>query len=289
MVREMVKTGRTVDEAVTLACEGLGVEREDVEIEIIDLPKKGFFGLKNTPAKVKVTYQVSKSQRAVDYVTEVLGNMGLDNVKIDVKEEEESATLVLEGEGLGLIIGRRGETLDALQYLAGLVANRGEGSYFRITLDSGNYREKREKTLEQLALKIAATAVKTGRSTTLEPMNPYERRIIHSAVQKVEGATSSSIGEEPNRRVVISSKNPRPPRYNRDRGPRGDKGDRGGDRGGRGGYNKRPPYNKEGRPPRRDSRPPREMGVSPDPAKVRSTPPKEAEGAPLFGKINLDD
>ncbi|WP_262397743.1 RNA-binding cell elongation regulator Jag/EloR [Zongyangia hominis] len=291
MVREIEMTGRTVDEAVTLACESLGVERDDVEIEIIDLPKKGFFGLKNTPAKVKVTHKASKSQLAVDYVTEVLGHMGLTNVKIDVKEEEESATLVLEGEGLGLIIGRRGETLDALQYLAGLVANRGEGSYFRITLDSGNYREKREKTLEQLALKIANTAVKTGRSTTLEPMNPYERRIIHSAVQQVEGATSSSIGEEPNRRVVISSKNPRPPRYNnnRDRGPRTD---RGGDRGGRGGYNKRP-YNKEGRPPRRDNRdgrPPREnRTVTPDPNKVRANPPKEAEGAPLFGKITLDD
>ena len=280
MVREIEMTGRTVEEAVNLACESLGVERDAVEIEIIDLPKKGFFGLKNTPAKVKVTYRTSKAQLAVDYVTEVLHNMGLENVEIQVKEEEDNATLVLEGEGLGIIIGRRGETLDALQYLAGLVANRGEGGYFRITLDSGNYREKREKTLEHLAVKIANTAVKTGRSTTLEPMNPYERRIIHSAVQQVEGATSSSIGEEPNRRVVISSKNPRPARYgNRDRGSRGDRS--------RGGYNKRP-Y-KEGRGSRRDNRPPRDTSASGETGKIRSTPPTEAEGAPLFGKINLDD
>ena len=111
-------------------------------------------------------------------------------------------------------------------------------------------------------------------------MNPYERRIIHSAVQQVEGATSSSIGEEPNRRVVISSKNPRPARYgNRDRGSRGARS--------RGGYNKRP-YT-EGRGSRRDNRPPRDTSASGETGKIRSTPPTEAEGAPLFGKINLDD
>lgn len=134
--------------------------------------------------------------------------MGLGATQITVKEEKDSATFTLEGEGLGVIIGRRGETLDAFQYLAGLVANKMEGDYFRITIDSGKYREKREKTLESLAVRLAQQAVKTGRTSTLEPMNPYERRVIHAAVQNVAGATSSSVGEEPNRRVVISSTNP---------------------------------------------------------------------------------
>lgn len=119
--------------------------------------------------------------------------------------------MTLTGDGLGVLIGRRGETLDALQYLSGLVANRMEGEYFRITIDSGNYREKRERTLELLAKKLSSQVLKNGRSMTLEPMNPYERRIIHATVQNIDGVSSSSIGEEPNRRVVISSANSRRP------------------------------------------------------------------------------
>ena len=118
---------------------------------------------------------------------------------------EENVRLQLSGEQIGGVIGRRGETLDAIQYLASLVANRGEGEYIRLSIDSGNYREKRARTLEALARKLANQAVRTGRSITLEPMNPYERRIIHGAVSTVKGATSSSTGVEPNRRVVISS------------------------------------------------------------------------------------
>lgn len=130
--------------------------------------------------------------------------MGIEN-QVTVKEDGDNVVLSLDGEDIGAVIGRRGGTLDALQYLTGLVANRVEGNYCRITLDCENYREKREKTLEALARRLALSVVRTGRPCTLEPMNPYERRVIHSTVQKVEGATSTSIGEEPNRRVVISA------------------------------------------------------------------------------------
>lgn len=129
--------------------------------------------------------------------------MGVPNPEIKIIEGEKGSTLEISGDNLGVIIGRRGETLDALQYLAGLVANRVDNSYYRITLNIGNYREKREQSLIGLAKKIARGAAKTGRKTSLEPMNPYERRIIHTAVQEVKGATSWSVGEEPYRHVII--------------------------------------------------------------------------------------
>ena len=149
---------------------------------------------------------------------------------------EENVRLQLAGEQIGGVIGRRGETLDAIQYLASLVANRGEGEYIRLSIDSGNYREKRARTLEALARKLANQAVRTGRSITLEPMNPYERRIIHGAVSTVKGATSSSTGVEPNRRVVISSTVPPTGGKEGSReGGRGGRNGRGGNRRGNGG------------------------------------------------------
>ena len=152
--------------------------------------------------------------------------------------------LVLTGENIGFIIGHRGETLDSLQYLASLVANHVDESYYRITLDVGNYREKRKETLENLGRKMAARAVKTGRNASLEPMNPYERRIIHTAVQEVEGAKSWSEGEDLARHVVIGPEGGE--RYVRRDNRRG-----GNNRGRNGGYNR---DNRGGRAPRRDNR-----------------------------------
>ena len=154
------------------------------------------------------------------------------------------AELVLTGENIGFIIGHRGETLDSLQYLASLVANHVDESYYRITLDVGNYREKRKETLENLGRKMAARAVKTGRNASLEPMNPYERRIIHTAVQEVEGAKSWSEGEDLARHVVIGPEGGE--RYVRRDNRRG-----GNNRGRNGGYNR---DNRGGRAPRRDNR-----------------------------------
>jgi len=227
---ETVSTGKTLDEAIDAGCKELGIARETAEIEVLERPKKGFLGLKFTPAKVKVSFEKSKGEAAREYIAAILAKMGLE-VKVTAEEKEDGIVLNLDGEGLGVVIGRRGETLDALQYLASLVANRDGGQYMRVSINIGDYRKKREETLQMLAKKLATQAVRTGRSVTLEPMNPYERRVIHSAVQEVEGATSRSIGEEPNRRVVISSTAPR-------------KSGNGGNRkpGGRGGrsYNNRP-------------------------------------------------
>ena len=142
------------------------------------------------------------------FLTKILKAMDIE-CTIDVKTDNGGIFAEIDSNGSGTIIGRRGETLDSLQYLTSLVINRTEGDYIRITLDSCGYREKRTETLKTLAEKISRKVLKSGRATTLEPMNPYERRVIHSTVAKVEGVKSKSVGEEPYRKVVISSENPR--------------------------------------------------------------------------------
>ncbi len=323
MIKESIKTGKTVDAALKDACLELGVELSDenVQHEIIELPTKGFLGFGSHPAKVRVYIElpdpvvsvkeevnvnessnanvkasvsavsaegVNKEEIAIQYIKEVLTAMGAENFSVKANKEGENLNITLEGEDLGFVIGRRGETIDAIQYLTGLVVNRIEGDYLRVTIDSGNFREKREKTLEGLARRLAKSVVKSGRSITLEPMNPYERRIIHSTVSTVEGATSASIGEEPNRKVVISSTNPRKPAPRGDRGPKkpynrdgkrdGDKpfrksGDRN-DRGNRGG--KRNFEHKE-----------RPINNEVDTTPVTDVLPTNAESTPLYGKIEL--
>lgn len=151
----------------------------------------------------------AKIQRATKYLTQVLNCLGLENFTIKPIKKGETVVLDIEGEHLGVVIGRRGETLDSLQYLAILAGNRGEENYCKLSVDCCGYREKRKETLEALALKTAKKVLKAGRRITLEPMNPYERRIIHSKVSEVEGVSSRSIGEEPFRKVVISANEPR--------------------------------------------------------------------------------
>ena len=232
MVKEAIATGATIEEAHKKACAMLGVETTEAEFEILELPEKKKFGLfGGNPAKVRAFIRETPADVAVNYLRAIMGGMGLHNIDVEVREEEAGAELVLTGEDIGFIIGHRGETLDALQYLASLVANHVDESYYRITLDVGNYREKRKETLENLGKKMAARAVKTGRNAALEPMNPYERRIIHTAVQSVEGAKSWSEGEDLARHVVIGPEG----------GERFVKRDnrRGGNRnGGKGGYNR---------------------------------------------------
>ncbi len=146
----------------------------------------------------------SQAGRAYKYLSDVLVKLGCENVTATICDVEGGSKIVLEGsDALGMIIGRRGETLDALQYLASLVANENGGGYYRVVIDIGNYRERRENTLEGLAKRTAGQVLRTGRSRSLEPMNPYERRIIHTAVQNIQGVTSTSIGDGANRRVVI--------------------------------------------------------------------------------------
>jgi spoIIIJ-associated protein len=204
LLREVIKEAETIEEAKNLAAEALGMPGAELQFEILQLPQKktlGLFG--GSPARVRAYFKISPAQQAAEYLKEILVRMGVPNPEIKIIEGEKGSTLEISGDNLGVIIGRRGETLDALQYLAGLVANRVDNSYYRITLNIGNYREKREQSLIGLAKKIARGAAKTGKKTSLEPMNPYERRIIHTAVQEVKGATSWSVGEEPYRHVII--------------------------------------------------------------------------------------
>ncbi len=220
MVREAFGTGDTITEALENACKELGIEAQTAEYEVIQEPEKKKFGLfGGSPAKVRAFVTITPAQKALEYVKEILKCMGLNDVEFEVTEDEKTAEINLKGEDVGFIIGRRGETLDALQYLAGLVANHVDNSYFRITINTGNYREKRENTLDNLGKKLAYKVIKTGKSVNLEPMNPYERRIIHTAVQTVHGAISYSEGEVLNRHVVIAPdpKNPVKPRkpYNK--------------------------------------------------------------------------
>lgn len=279
MLREAIATGDTIEQAKEAACRELGVESYEAEFEVLQLPVKKTFGLfGGSPAKVRAFIRTSPADAAVDYLRTILGHMGVTDVTFTVKEEENGALISISGENVGFIIGHRGETLDALQYLAGLVSNHVENSYYRVTLDIGNYREKRRETLEVLGKKIAAKAVRTGRNTSLEPMNPYERRIIHTAVQTVEGAKSWSEGEDLGRHVVIGpieGERPQPQRRPKGRRPDG-KGGR--PQGGR------PPRGGSGnRPPRRDSSSvPRSQAAPQQPAQRR-----DDSAAPLYGRIDV--
>lgn len=151
---------------------------------------------------------LEKAKVAQEYVASILEKMGIDTSS-EIIQTENGAIIDFKGDGTGTIIGKRGETLDALQYLSAMICNKGEKGYFRITLDSCGYRAKRKVILEELAKKVSKNVLRTGRSQSLEPMNPYERRIIHSTISEIDGVTSRSIGEEPFRKVIISSTNPK--------------------------------------------------------------------------------
>lgn len=226
MIKEAIGVGETEVEALSNAKKQLGLdETADVDFELIQRPEKKKFGLfGGAPAKVKVTLKTTPAENAENFLRSVLDGMKLESVVINKNEIENGVEFDLSGEEVGYVIGRRGETLDALQYLTSLVANHTDNSYFKVTIDTGNYREKREKTLEILGRKLAFKAIKTGRKQNLEPMNPYERRIIHTSVQKVNGAISWSEGENSNRHVVIGvdpkAKNVHRGGYNRGKGGR---------------------------------------------------------------------
>ena len=172
-----------------------------------------------------------KVKLAKDYITSILRAMDIE-VEYTVYQNETGAIINIESNNNGTIIGRRGETLDAIQYLCSIIANKGDKDYYRITIDCLGYRNKRKDTLEQLAAKVAKSVLRTGRSQPLEPMNPYERRVIHSAISNIEGVSSRSVGEEPYRKIIISSNNPRGGRRNDRRDDRRGGGRRNDRRGG---------------------------------------------------------
>ena len=205
--RELIVTAKSVEEAREKAALELGLPVEEIEFTVLEEGKKGFLGIGATDAKVQAVYTVKGAQIALEFIKKVVEDMEL-GLNVAVKAGNNDDTVItVDGEGAGLLIGHHGETLDALQYLANLAANKkvkGEKrEYTKITLDVEGYRAKREEALRALARRMAGKVVKYKKSVMLEPMNPYERRIIHSEVQLIEGVSTNSIGSENNRRIVM--------------------------------------------------------------------------------------
>ena len=235
-----IYTGKSLDELKALAIseiKELGANEADIKITVVEEPVKKLFGKKGdykieaeyeiavreeapvaaaavpateaaAPAAAKDADHTEKVAMAAAYLEKVLTALGVEDFKVNIIEKEDITVLDIVGEKLGIVIGRRGETLDSLQYLAILASNRHDEPYCRITVDCNGYRDKREETLKSLAERTANKVLRQGRRITLEPMNPYERRIIHSKVAEIEGVYSNSIGEEPYRKVVISASQP---------------------------------------------------------------------------------
>ncbi len=225
-------SGKTLDDAITEACQKLTVTSDRLDYEVIEKGSNGFLGIASKPAVIKariksenevvketvkeVSYEEKKSTDKKTVVTghyadpkefleKVFAAMNMD-VSIDVKmdEVENEMTIDLKGDEMGVLIGKRGQTLDSLQYLTSLVVNKGNSNYIRVKVDTENYRKRRKDTLENLAKNLAYKVKRTKRPVTLEPMNPYERRVIHSALQNDKYVSTHSEGEEPFRRVVIT-------------------------------------------------------------------------------------
>lgn len=274
--KKQVFTAKSIEEAKAMAAMEFGTEESNIKFTVIEEPKKSLFGKLKGEAKVEAVFEQTKADIAAEYIKGILKNMDIDST-VSTTETEDGILIDILGDTTGAVIGRRGETLDAIQYLVSMAANRGDKEYVRITVDCCGYREKRKAILEELAEKIAKTVIRTGRTSTLEPMNPYERRIIHSAVANIEGVTSRSVGDEPFRKVVIASTNPRQRREKRDYGNRD------------GGYKK--DYERR---PRRDKNPneytPRSMDMMKTSFEKDYKRPKPEDNlieGDLYGKIDI--
>jgi len=208
-MKETVKKGKTVEEAIELALEEIGASREDVEIEVVSEGSKGLFGIGSKEAEVKVSLKECAACAgdaeaiARDFIENVLEKLGMD-ASLTIETEGDRVNVDISGENMGIIIGRRGETLSSLQYLTNLVVNRKVDDYTKVSIDTENYKQKREAALIKLAEKTAEKVLKYRRSFTLEPMNPYERKVIHSALQENDKVTTYSTGSEPMRKVVVA-------------------------------------------------------------------------------------
>lgn len=206
MIKSIEATGKTIDIAIESALKELGMTRDQVSVEVLENPRSGFFGIGAVPAKVQVSYEVieTKEEKVVAFITGLLRHMGSDAQVEVVEKTEKNIDVQLVGENLGMLIGRRGDTLDAIQHLTSYSVNRGEDKRVRITVDAENYRAKREESLERLAVKVAGKVVKYRKNITLEPMNAFERHVIHAKLQDYEDVTTYSTGTEPNRRIVVA-------------------------------------------------------------------------------------
>ena len=201
-------SAKTVGEAITEACRKFGVTSDKLDYQIVEEGSSGFLGIGSKPAVIKAAVKVEKlsvDEIAKGFLRDVFGAMNME-VAVDVQYNEEAGTMSIDlaGDEMGILIGKRGQTLDSLQYLVSLVVNKESDEYIRVKVDTEDYRARRKETLENLAKNIAYKVKKTRRAVSLEPMNPYERRIIHSALQNDKYIATHSEGDEPFRRVVVT-------------------------------------------------------------------------------------
>lgn len=196
-------TGKNVDEALKNALEVLNASKDDVEVEVIDEGSKGFLGIGNKEAKIIVTVKNNPEKKAKNFLDGLFKIWG-EEVEVITNISDGILKIELKGDNMGSVIGKRGETLDALQHLTSLNVNTGDDEFIKVSLDTENYREKRNQTLAELAKKLAVRVAKTRKNMTLEPMNSYERRIIHATLQDDKYVTTYSVGQSPNRKVVIA-------------------------------------------------------------------------------------
>ena len=206
MLKSIETTAKSEDLAIASALEQLGKSREEVSVEILERSKPGFLGIGAAPARVRVSYEYleTPAEKAEAFLKGLLERMGSDAVP-EIEDRGENGLFIrLTGEKLGMLIGRHGETLDAIQHLTGYVVNRGVSKRTHISVDAEDYWAKREESMKSLAYKVAAKVIKYRKNMTLEPMNSYERHVIHTALQDYEEVSTYSVGSEPNRRVVVA-------------------------------------------------------------------------------------
>jgi spoIIIJ-associated protein len=200
-------TGKTVDEAITNGMLELGTTIDNIEYEVIEKESSGFLGMNKKPARIKVRMKMTTENITKKFLNDVFHAMGLSaSCQVTFDQENSTVEINVDGDEMGVLIGKRGQTLDSLQYLISLVVNKNSENYIKVKLDTENYRARRKETLENLAKNIAFKVKRTRKPVSLEPMNPYERRIIHSALQNDKYVETYSEGEEPYRKVVINVK-----------------------------------------------------------------------------------
>lgn len=205
-MREIVRSARTTEEAIEAALEELGLSKDEVEVEVLEEPNKGLFGFLGVKdATVKVKESANPEKRAVKILNDIFSCMKLE-VDIAISEIDGRTLINLNGPDLGILIGRRGDTLDAIQYYINLAANKNAEKRVRFIIDVEGYRQRREETLSNLAHRLADKAKRKGKDVVLEPMNPHERRVIHTALQNHKDVFTYSEGEEPYRKIIIAPK-----------------------------------------------------------------------------------
>lgn len=207
MIKFIETTGRTEEDAIDAALRELGKSRDEVSVEVLERARSGFLGIGGNPAKVRVSYEEQDSNvaKVETFLKGLIERMGVEaTVSSEFNEEDNVISVELSGEHVASLIGRRGETLDAIQHISNYVLNNGSEERVRVNIDAENYRAKRAETLSALAQKTASKVVRYRRNMTLEPMNAYERHVIHTALQDYPGVTTYSTGTEPNRRVVVA-------------------------------------------------------------------------------------